>query len=71
MDRATSPLAAARERKELNQSEVAEELGVTQATISHWETGATVPHPSQWKRISAVYGLSMAKLLDLFGEAAS
>jgi transcriptional regulator with XRE-family HTH domain len=69
MDRPKSPLTLARERKGLNQSDIAEELDVTQATVSHWETGAATPHPSQWKDIASVYEISMSKLFDFFGEA--
>jgi transcriptional regulator with XRE-family HTH domain len=70
MDRPKSLLTLARERAERSQSDVALELGVTQATVSHWENGETVPHPSIWKRIASAYRVSMPKLFDFFGGAA-
>jgi transcriptional regulator with XRE-family HTH domain len=71
MDRPESPLVAARRRKDLQQSDIAAELEVTQATVSHWETGAATPHPSKWKAIADAYGISISKLFDIFGEKAS
>jgi len=70
-DAPVSELAAARERKGLRQADVAKDLGVTQATISNWETGAAVPHPSKWNRIVEVYGISFRRLAEHCGAAAS
>lgn len=68
--REPSFLAIARERKELSQDDVAAKLGVTQATVSHWETGAHPPHPTMLRPISKVYGVSVTRLLAFFYEAA-
>lgn len=50
-------LRARREEQGLEQSDVARRLGVTQQTVSKWETGVTVPRAG---RIAA-----LASLLDL------
>ena len=65
-----NPLQAARERKGLNQGDVALQLDVTQATISNWESGRTMPHPSRWDDLARVYGVSVTSLSRHFREAA-
>lgn len=67
----TSALTVAREKKGLRQADVAQQLEVTQATISNWETGTAIPHPSKWNRIAEVYGITFRKLAEHCGAVAS
>ncbi len=71
MDHSKSLLAVARERKGLTQSDLAEACGVTQATISNWETNECVPHASQWSVIAEAYEITLSRLLSHFGVKAS
>ncbi len=71
MERTKSPLTVARERLDLTQSDIAGRCGVTQATVSNWETGLTVPHPSLWRTIAEAYDVSMKRLFECFGAEAS
>lgn len=54
-------LRAARAALKKTQGDIAIELEVTQAAVSHWERGAT-PHPELWADIARVYKLSEAVL---------
>lgn len=40
----------------------AELLGVTYATVAHWERGRKVPRPANFRRLAALTGLSLAGL---------
>lgn len=57
----------ARRRIGLNQTELAERMGVTQAAVSHWENGETMPTPRQIPRLAEVLKI---KVSELFGEQA-
>lgn len=52
-------LEAARINAKLTQKELAEILGVSNATIVNWESGKTEPNLSQLKKISALSGIPM------------
>ena len=55
----------------MNQTELADALGVKQATISYWERGTRSPHPIKIKSIAKVLGLDPADLVpDLPDEEA-
>lgn len=69
MEKSKSALAVA--RGERPQDLIAERLGVTQATVSHWETGTFVPSSKLWKRIARVYGIPYADLISYFGKVAA
>lgn len=51
-------------RKELGlaQTMMAMQLGVTQATISHWETGVSTPSLEKMQEIAALLGCSVSYL---------
>jgi transcriptional regulator with XRE-family HTH domain len=70
-DRVPNLLRDARERLGKTQGQVAEEVGVTQATVSNWESGEATPRPSKWSRISEVYGVSFKRLAEHCGAIAS
>lgn len=57
-------LYQARKRKGLSQEAVAGRLGVSRQTVSKWETGETLPDIRQAKRLAALYGLSLDRLLE-------
>jgi transcriptional regulator with XRE-family HTH domain len=60
-----SVLKSAREVIQKSQDEIAEELGVTQGTVSGWERGA-IPHRDRWIEVAKAYGISMKELLRSF-----
>lgn len=64
-------LVEARERQGLSQADIAERFGITQAAVSHWETGESMPHPMQWKAVADAYGLTVSKLAEIFGVRAA
>lgn len=66
MDRPKSRLARAREKKGLQQEDVAAEFKVTQATVSYWENGEHTPHPSKWGKIAEFYGLPLKRVIAMF-----
>ncbi len=47
----------------LSQIELADALGVQQATVSMWENGTRSPHPTRIKCIAAVLGIEPDELL--------
>jgi transcriptional regulator with XRE-family HTH domain len=51
----------------LNQTELAEQMGVTQSAVSHWENGETMPTPRQIPRLAEVLNI---KVSALFGDEA-
>lgn len=61
-------LAQKRKEKNLTQEQLAEKLGVTNKTISKWETGKCMPDYSVVKSLCAELDITVAELLD--GESA-
>lgn len=57
----------ARRKMGLNQTELAEQMGVTQSAVSHWENGETMPTPRQIPRLAEVLNI---KVSALFGDEA-
>lgn len=57
----------ARRKLGLNQTELAEQMGVTQSAVSHWENGETMPTPRQIPRLAEVLNI---KVSALFGDEA-
>jgi transcriptional regulator with XRE-family HTH domain len=51
----------------LNQTELAEQMGVTHSAVSHWENGETMPTPRQIPRLAEVLNI---KVSALFGDEA-
>ena len=57
-------LAKLRKEKGLTQREVADALGISNKTISKWETGLGCPDLSLWPELSAIYGAEMSQLME-------
>ena len=57
----------ARRKMGLKQKELAEQMGVTQPAVSHWENGETMPTPRQIPRLAEVLKI---KVSALFGDEA-
>ena len=53
----------ARLKAGLTQKYVAEQLGVTQAAVSQWETGLTKPQTSLLPKIAQLYSTTIDELL--------
>ncbi|MDO4492108.1 MAG: helix-turn-helix transcriptional regulator [Lachnospiraceae bacterium] len=53
-----------RKEKHLTQTEVAEHLGVTKASVSKWETGQTLPDVSLLPLIASFFDVTLDKLFD-------
>lgn len=61
-------IALKRKQKNLTQEQLAEKLGVSNKTISKWETGKCMPDYSIVKSLCEELGVTMAELLE--GEKA-
>ena len=55
----------ARQKKDMTQEALAHEMGVTQAAVSQWENGITIPKTRDLLKIADVLGVSVS---DLIGE---
>lgn len=53
-----------RKGKKLTQEQLAEKLGVTQKSVSRWETGKNMPDLSILQPLSAELGVTVSELLD-------
>ncbi|MEG3878095.1 helix-turn-helix transcriptional regulator [Microcoleus sp. herbarium7] len=64
-----SPLMRLRVQRFLTQKQLAEELGVTEATVRNWESGRSVPKltPVQYKKLLEILQITSAELPDQFG----
>ena len=58
----------ARLLKGLQQKELAEELGVTQVTVSSWEHGKSFPSPGRLKQVADVLNTTVEELLKEPGK---
>ena len=58
-------IKAARKRVGLSQAELAKRMNVTQAAVSHWEQGITMPTPRQIPILADVLHTTVS---ELFGE---
>jgi transcriptional regulator with XRE-family HTH domain len=61
-------LRRARESQGWTQEELAEKLGTTSVTISRWESGVTIPGRYFQKKLSNLYGMTIAELGLIPGE---
>ena len=52
-----------RKEKGLTQRQVAQQLGITNKTVSKWECGLGCPDVSLWEELSAILGADILKLL--------
>lgn len=57
-------IAELRKGKKLTQEHLAEKLGVTQKSVSRWETGRNMPDLSILQSLSAELGITVSELLD-------
>lgn len=57
-------LAKLRKDHNLTQAELGEKLGVTNKTVSRWETGNYMPPVEMLEELSKLYGLSINELLS-------
>ncbi|MBQ3944289.1 MAG: helix-turn-helix transcriptional regulator [Alphaproteobacteria bacterium] len=52
-----------RKKNQYTQEALAQEIGVSEKTISSWETGRTQPDVESLKTLSALYGISIEELV--------
>ena len=57
-------LAELRKEQNLTQTELGDKLGVTNKTISRWETGTYMPPVEMLEELSNLYGLTINELLS-------
>lgn len=57
-------IAACRKEKKITQSELAEKLGVTDRSVSNWETGKNMPDLSLFKPLCEILGITINELLS-------
>lgn len=57
-------LAELRKEKSLTQEQLGEKLGITNKTISRWETGAYMPPVEMLQLMSGIYGVSINEILS-------
>ena len=57
-------LAELRKERNLTQAELGEKLGVTNKTISRWETGNYMPSVEILEELSTMYGMTINELLS-------
>lgn len=64
-----SPLMRLRVQRFLTQKQLAEALGVTEATVRNWESGRSVPKltPVQFKKLLKLLQITVDELPDQFG----
>ena len=60
-------IASSRKKQNLTQEQLAEKLGVSNKTVSKWETGKCMPDYSVVKNLCEELGITVAELMD--GEA--
>ena len=53
-----------RKEKKLTQAQLAEKLGVSQKSVSRWETGKNMPDISLLQLLSSELGITVSELLD-------
>ena len=64
-----SPLMRLRVQRFMTQKQLAEALGVTEATVRNWEAGRSVPKltPVQFKKLLKILQITVDELPDQFG----
>ncbi|MBC3948323.1 LexA family protein [Pseudomonas folii] len=63
MNTTGSRIAASREKKGMNQSELGRALGVSPQSVQAWESDKNVPRPQRLKAISEALGVSVSYLM--------
>lgn len=64
METIGSRIAAARESKGMNQSELGRLLGVTPQSVQAWESDRNIPRPKRMSEIAMALGVSTSSLLE-------
>lgn len=61
------PLAFAKKRieRKLNQTQAAKLIGVTQSTVSKWESGVDPPSPANYPKLARFMGVTQAGLEEM------
>lgn len=59
------PLADFRERRGLSRVQLADELGVTEATVCRWELGQRTPRGAMLQKVCEVTGIPAADIIGL------
>lgn len=54
-----------RRKKELTQTQLAEEIGVSRITINKWETGKSTPSVEMLLKLSNFFNVSVDYLLEI------
>ena len=67
MTRIGAFLAELRKENDLTQEELGESLGVSNKTVSRWETGTYLPPVEMLQRLSERYSVSINEILSLRG----
>jgi transcriptional regulator with XRE-family HTH domain len=64
-----SPLKRLRVKRFMTQKQLGKGLGVTEATVSNWESGRSVPKltPVQFKKLLEILQITVDELPDQFG----
>lgn len=57
-------IAELRKKKKMTQEELGNKIGVTDKTISRWETGKYMPDISLFKPLSEILGISINDLMS-------
>lgn len=57
-------ISSLRKEKGLTQQNVADALGISNKTVSKWETGLGCPDLSLWSDLSVILGADIAQLMD-------
>jgi transcriptional regulator with XRE-family HTH domain len=66
-----STLRQLREQAVLTQAEIAEKIGVSVTTISHWETGSKRPRAGNIRKLAEVLGVTPQVVLAAVNQMAS
>lgn len=53
-----------RDDRGLTQSELAEKMGLCEATVGHWESGRYIPSLVAAKRLAGIFGIPLDELAE-------
>lgn len=58
-------LISLRNKNKISRSKIAREVGVSPATYTNWETGASTPKPKDLVKLSEIFGITLNDLLQV------
>ena len=64
MDRFPEKLKRARKEKEMNQTELAHAVGLTQRSLTNYECGRAIPRPSTIRKLAEILGVTVEYLTN-------